>query len=139
MKMKKVTKIFKFYDTSSLLKKANSLEDEKFIISSVTLKELEEIKTSTNKDFLIKAKARKVIKYLKNNIDSDRYKVWIYDRSMLNPIIEKSLPLNHDTEILATAIDFDMAHPDETMFVTNDLSLYNIANLFFGSDSIEMV
>ena len=97
MKMKKVTKIFKFYDTSSLLKKANSLEDEKFIISSVTLKELEEIKTSTNKDFLIKAKARKVIKYLKNNIDSDRYKVWIYDRSMLNPIIEKSLPLNHDT------------------------------------------
>ena len=46
----------KFYDTSSLLLKAGTLFDdnEYFAISSITLKELEEIKTSFNKDANIK-------------------------------------------------------------------------------------
>jgi len=51
----------KFYDTSSLLLKAGTLFDEneeKFAISSITLKELEEIKTSFNKDANIKYTAR---------------------------------------------------------------------------------
>ena len=44
--------MYNFYDTSSLLLKANTLfEDpaEKIVISSITLKELEEIKTMYNK------------------------------------------------------------------------------------------
>ena len=39
----------RFYDTCSLLKKVDNLFDEEnFVISSVTLKELESIKTSIN-------------------------------------------------------------------------------------------
>ena len=48
--------------------------------------------------------------------------------------------LNPDLKILATAIDFDKkVMPDDVIFVTNDLSLKNIANLYFGTDSIESI
>lgn len=52
----------KFYDTSSLLL-TNALFEEKpeednIIISSISLKELEHIKTSPNKDFNVKYLAR---------------------------------------------------------------------------------
>lgn len=46
----------------------------------------------------------------------------------------------NDIKILATAVDYDKeCHPDEVIFVTNDLALKNIANTVFGSDSIESV
>lgn len=50
----------KFYDTSSLLLKANDLfdKDENFAISSITLQELESIKNAFNKDPDIKYAAR---------------------------------------------------------------------------------
>ena len=44
---------YKFYDTCSLLLKTNHLfdeEDVKVVISSISLKELEDIKTANNKD-----------------------------------------------------------------------------------------
>lgn len=48
----------KFYDTSSLLLTTNlfeqNTEENEIIISSITLKELEYIKTSSNKDYDIK-------------------------------------------------------------------------------------
>ena len=52
---------YNFYDTSSLLLRSNNLfddENEKIIISSVTLNELENIKTARNKSEEIKYKAR---------------------------------------------------------------------------------
>lgn len=51
---------YKFYDTSSLLLKADNLfeTDEKFAISSITLSELENIKTSSHKDQEVKCAAR---------------------------------------------------------------------------------
>ena len=53
----------KFYDTSSLLLKADTLfeDNEYFAISSITLEELEYIKTSANKDADVKHAARKVL------------------------------------------------------------------------------
>lgn len=54
----------KFYDTSSLLLIPDDLFDEYFVISSITLSELEEIKNSRNKDFSIKAKARHLTQFL---------------------------------------------------------------------------
>ena len=55
-------KKIKFYDTSSLLLKVDSLfeEEEKFVISSITLEELENIKTAANKDADVKYAARKL-------------------------------------------------------------------------------
>lgn len=59
---------------------------------------------------------------------------------MLTPFIEKALTITPDIKILACALDYDIrVHPDETIFITNDLSLQNIANLFFGEDSISYV
>ena len=50
--------VFKFYDTCSLLLKANEMWDENhLVISSITLEELENIKTHKNKQnssFIIK-------------------------------------------------------------------------------------
>ena len=53
-------KDIRFYDTCSLLLAGETLFDkgEKFLISSVTIKELERIKTSANKDADVKYSAR---------------------------------------------------------------------------------
>lgn len=133
--------IYNFYDTSSLLLKASTLfEDpaEHIIISSITLKELEEIKTMYNKTSDIKFAARRLLAQLAEN--KDKYEVVIFTTSMLQPIIEKDLMISNDTKILSCAIWYDKyCHPDETIFITNDLSLSHIANLFFGNDSISMI
>ena len=54
--------MIKFYDTSSLLLKVDTLfeKEEKFAISSITLEELEHIKNAANKDVDIKYAARKL-------------------------------------------------------------------------------
>lgn len=133
-------KIYKFYDTCSLLLKADTLleETDPIVISSITLNELENIKTSNNKDADIKYAARRLLHLLAEHPEA--YEVHIFNMNMLDPINERGLAITDDTKILATAIDYDRTcHPDETVFVTNDLALYHIANLFFGTDSIERV
>lgn len=130
----------KFYDTCSLLLKVDELFSEgDFAISSITLEELEGIKTSAHKDPETKYQARKLLSHLAQH--PDKYEVWIFRDYMLVPIKEKGFEsINNDLKILACAIDYDeKCHPDDTIFVTNDLALKNIANLFFGNDSIESV
>jgi hypothetical protein len=59
---------------------------------------------------------------------------------MLEPIKEKDLSISNDMKILATAFDYNNnIHQDEVIFVTNDLCLKTIANLFFGDGMIESV
>ena len=135
--------IYKFYDTCSLLLEANHLFDDldnkKIVISSISLQELEDIKTSANKDAETKYSARKLLNLFSTH--KKDYEVWIFKDEMLNPIVEKGFThINNDLKILATAFDYDYyKHPDETVFVTNDLALQAIANCFFGEDSIEAV
>ena len=128
-----------FFDTSSLLNL--TLEDidninntdGKIIISDVSLREIEDIKTSAKKDEHIKYLARQITKWLNENVN--KYEVYIYKEGMLDCFYEFA-PSN-DIRILACAYSYDChEHPDETVFVTNDLALKNIANLYFGSDSI---
>lgn len=59
-------KTIKFYDTNAILKLQNKIleDNEKFLISSVTLQELENIKTSRNKDDETKYNARKALHLL---------------------------------------------------------------------------
>lgn len=131
---------YKFYDTSSMLILRDELfkEGNNFAISSVSLQELENIKTSENKDSEIKYAARHLLNLLHEFKDS--YDVVIFKSHMLEPIKKKNLDYSNDMKILACAIAYDNdIHPDETVFVTNDFALERIANLFFGNDSIEMV
>ena len=133
---------YKFYDTCSLLLKTNHLfneENVKVVISSISLQELEDIKTANNKDAEIKYSARKLLNILNENPEA--YEIWVFKEDMLKPIVEKGFDhINNDLKILACAFDYDCnVHPDETVFVTNDLALKAIANCFFGEDSIESV
>ena len=57
----------KFYDTCALLDNFEAMPEEKFIISSITLAELEKIKTSTSKDSEVKYIARKILSFLNAN------------------------------------------------------------------------
>lgn len=130
----------RFYDTCSLLLKANSLfdTDERFAISSITLEELENIKTSTTKDADVKYAARKLLHVLNEHMGD--YDIHIFTEDMLKPIKDKNLSITNDTKILATAFDYNTtAACDATIFVTNDLALKAIANLFFGDGMIESV
>ena len=130
----------RFYDTCSLLLKANTLFDnnERFVISSIALEELENIKTSSTKDADTKYIARKLLHSLDEN--RDKYDIHIFKESMLNPIKEKDLSISNDMKILATAIDYNNnIRRDEVIFVTNDLALKAIANLFFGDGMLESV
>ena len=110
-------------------------EDERIIISSVTLQELEDIKTRNNKTPDIKCAARRLLIALDEN--SDAYETVIFNIDMLRPITEKALTLSDDMKILASAIWCNNhLHIDETNFITNDLCLKKIANLFFGNECI---
>lgn len=122
----------KFYDTSSLLIKGTSIFDtgEKFAISSITLEELEAFSDKNIVHDLLLALNK--YKYM--------YDIHIFTESMIKPIIEKKLLINNNTKILACAFDYNNTiDVDDTYFITNDLELKNIANLFFGDGMIESV
>jgi rRNA maturation endonuclease Nob1 len=126
----------KFYDTSSLLKMVDVLFDEQedFAISSITFEELENIKTSANKDADIKYAARKLLHLLDTHMDN--YFVEIYQDKFIKPIVKKGLSITNDTKILSCAIELNKKY--EIEFITNDLALKHIALLFFDKvDSIE--
>ena len=132
---------YNFYDTCSLLLGYETMfrEEEKPVISSITLQELEDIKTSARKDNNIKFAARQVMRTL--NEHQGEYEIHVFRECMLDAILEKAdFEINNDLKILATAFDYDYyEHPDETVFITNDLTLAQIANLFFGADSISSI
>ena len=134
--------IYNFYDTCSLLMRAANLFDdvnEKIIISSITLQELENIKTSINKDVEIKYNARKLLRILDEN--PNKYEIVIFKESMLEPIQQADLPINDDMRILACAIWQNNHSPamDDLQFITNDLAFKQIANLFFGDGMISSI
>lgn len=123
-----------FLDTSSLLEMTQQqYRDHYVVISTTVLSELEELKNHPVTGY----KARRAIKYIQDNPPED---IWIFNNSMLQPIIEKDLPINNDMKILAAAIDYERTEqPDNVQFYTNDISLKNIANLFFGSADIKSI
>lgn len=131
--------MFNFYDTSSLLLKGNNIKkDDNIVISSITLQELENIKTSMNKSPEVKYQARVLLRFLEEH--PEYVEVVIFNEKMLEPIIEKSLAVTDDMRILATAFWYDYnVHPDDVNFITNDLCLKHIANLFFGDGCIGKV
>lgn len=128
----------KFYDTCSLLKKVDNLFEEGIgiSISSITLKELEVIKTSSNKDVDVKYAARKLLHILNEN--PERYEVVIFHTEYLQEIEAAGLPITDDSRILACALTCRKEKPN-VIFVTNDMALKSIARLFFDEEHIESV
>lgn len=120
----------KFYDTSSLLLKADTLfeDNEYFAISSITLEELEYIKTSANKDADVKYSARKLINSLNNHMGE--YEVVFFNEDMAKPIVKAGIFLNNDAKILSCALSYNKKHDIE--FITNDICLKHLAKLFLN-------
>ena len=120
----------KIYDTSSLLLVGDNLfeNDVNVVITSITLKELERIKTSANKDANIKYAARQLLHLLDENPDA--YECYIY-RPQMNQWLEKyDLEINDDAKILAAAYDYiNMHQTTSVIFYTNDLCLKKIAKI----------
>ena len=125
-----------FYDTNVLLsgeKRWFELKKEQFLISSVTIEQLETIKHSETKNLQIKYLARKAIKWLINN--PDRYKVFLYDEN--DKFIKKKFPFTIDSpdkKILATALKAQEQNYELT-FITYDFNCHLFANAI-GLESI---
>ena len=117
-----------FYDTSALLELQDKIFDsnEKFLISSITFKELENIKTSYNKDLDIKYKARKIINLLYNN--QEQYDCILYTQNLDDRINNSSfLILNDDSRIIMTAKNFQENKGVKLLFITADLLCERLA------------
>ena len=127
----------KFYDTSSLLKKVDTLFEtgERFAVSSVTLDELENIKTSSNKDADIKYSARKLLREMDAHIND--FDIVLFEDRMLKPAIKLNLSITNDIKILTCAINYAKKNAIEVEFVTNDLILKVLAKMFFKVTSVD--
>lgn len=127
--------LIKFYDTSSLLHNENNLPED-MVISSITLDELENIKTSSNKDYEIKYEARCLLRWINEHLD--KIIIINFKEKMLRPILKQDLSITNDTKILACALSYQKQLGQEFCFVTNDLALKVIAKIFFKNvQSIE--
>ena len=118
----------KFYDTNAILKLQDKIFEEDFIISSVTLQELEHIKVSRNKDDQVKYEARKALHLLDDN--SDKYDVVVYDNAIENYILGKNMEITPDTKIVGSCA-FIKAMKD-VVFVTDDIACKMIARKIFN-------
>jgi PhoH-like ATPase len=115
----------KFLDTSSILVYNDDLTD--CIISSVTLEELENIKSSANKDDTIKAQARQAVRA----IERDNVTVYIYGQDALKIIQDMKLSVTNDNVIICNAYQQNLVTND-VIFYSEDYLCRLIAENIFG-------
>ena len=115
-----------FYDTCSLLTLQGAVFDteEVFYISSVTLNELENIKTG-QRDEEIKYNARNLLRLLDNNID--KYEVILYNSVIDNILMKYNLPATSDNKIIVTALYLRDYEQTDVLFISDDLLCKHIA------------
>lgn len=118
----------KFYDTNSILKYYQCINDERFALSSTTLHELEHIKTSGRKDEETKYRARRALHFLDEN--QEHYEVVIVNENVLALIDAYGLENTPDNQICASAKLLSSTVPVE--FCTDDLCCRMIATHVFG-------
>lgn len=116
-------KTIKFYDTSALLVKEKfNFYEEEYVISIITLQELENLKSSNNTDEETKHRVRKLLRFLDENLN----------KFIIQSRYEESLKTN-DEKILSGAYNYGLALNQneksyyEYYFVTNDLAMKALA------------
>ena len=121
-----------FFDTNTILDLQDKMFEDNFCISSISLQEMENIKTSGRKDEETKYKARKALHLLDEN--KDKYEVVIYTTAMENYIVEKQLEITPDTKIIASCAFSRglLAQDTDFVFITNDIACKMIASKIFG-------
>lgn len=115
-----------FYDTCSLLKELQNAFKERFYISSITLKELENIKTSMQKDEDTKYRARHLIHLLDEK--EKFYEVIDFSSEYLKLLPEILLEeVTNDIKIIASAVMLQKKKHISITFITEDLCCKRLA------------
>ena len=129
---------YKCYDTCSLLMQAGNLftsDDYTLVISSIVLEELENIKTSGNKDADVKHAARKVLQDFDEHYGA--FEIILYNDLYGEKMLKDGISLTNDAKIIACARHFAATHPeDKVVFVSNDLICRHIASMYFVTEKI---
>lgn len=103
-----------FYDTCALINDQEVAFKEPFVITDVTLYELEDIKTSRTKDEELKAKVRKLLKLLEQN--PQQYTIVANSKNDFLQNYENK----NDMKIIFTALEWSKEHSFQ--FRTDDLA-----------------
>lgn len=114
----------KFLDTNALLTDCSDLSD--CVISSKTIEELENIKTSSYKDNDIKYKARQAVRAIKEQ----KPEIIVVEKVDYNKVESLDLEISNDNLIIASAFRYNIHNP--VVFVTNDILCGLIAEKYFG-------
>ena len=129
--------MIKFYDTNAALDLQEEVFREDFLISNITLTELEEIKNSRTKDEDIKLKTRKLLRLLDEN--QNKYRVIFYKDTYDNKIKDFNLANNNDSKIIISAYMTYINSYTDMIFVTNDLACKMLAkSLNIPTESIQI-
>ena len=114
----------KFLDTNAILTDCSDLSDA--ILSSKTLEELENIKSSSRKDNDIKYKARVAVRAIREQ----KPEIIVVQKSDYDKVEELGLEITNDNLIIASAWRYSQENP--IVFLTNDILCGLIAEKYFG-------
>ena len=120
----------RFLDTNSILTDCTDISN--VVISSKTLDELENIKSSSHKDNDIKYKARVAVRAIREQ----KPEIVVVQKSDYDKIEELGLEITNDNLIIASAWRY--SQENSIVFVTQDVLCSLIANTYFGLDVEEL-
>ena len=119
----------RLFDTNAIL--ADCTDISNVLISSKTLDELENIKSSSHKDNDIKYKARVAVRAIREQ----KPEIVVVQKSDYDKIEELGLEITNDNLIIASAWRYTMMNVNaDLVFVTNDVLAGLIAEEYFGLD-----
>src|SRR5699024_8419289 len=111
----------------------DQLENEDFFfLSSVTLEELEDIKTNKNKTEDLRYAARKAVRFLDKN--ENKYDVIIFNSFIGKNYIPDNLIINNDAMIIGCAAYIQYDQKINITFVSDDILARMIAKKCFELD-----
>ena len=121
-----------FYDTCALLNDLElAFENSPFVVSTITFKELEEIKSSRHKDEEIKVRARKLLNLLKDN--RNKYLMSAFDEKVFEKLKEETKGSvfvdNNDSKIVSCAWNYHNIVGEEIIFKTDDTACAFLAEI----------
>ena len=117
-----------FLDTNILLKHLGKVEKlNKFYISSITLQELEDIKTSGKKSEDVRYAARRAVRWLNEN--ENKYECILYSEVVSQP---RDDSYNDDCKIIQCCVEVIRNENEPVTFLTDDLLCKLIAQREFG-------
>ena len=120
----------RFLDTNSII--ADCTDISNVLISSKTLDELENIKSSSHKDNDIKYKARVAVRAIREQ----KLEIVVVQKSDYDKIEELGLEITNDNLIIASAWRY--SRENSIVFVTQDILCGLIAEKYFGLNVISV-